>query len=54
LAERFLDLTFAPIILAALSGRDTQTSADAVTGQIEFALAMLERLGLFDETASVP
>lgn len=52
LAERFLDLTFAPVILAALSGRDALTSADAVTRQIDFALVMLDRLGFLDETAS--
>ena len=54
LAERFLDLTFAPVILAALSGRDALTSAEAVSRQIEFALVMLERLGFLDETASEP
>ena len=53
-AERFLDLTFAPLILAALSGRGALTSTEAVSDQIEFALIMLERSGLLDEMASDP
>lgn len=45
IAERFLDLTFAPIILAALTGRDAAMSAAKIEGTIAFALDTLDRNG---------
>lgn len=51
-AERFLDLSFAPLILAALSGRGVPTSTQALGAQVEFALTMLERTGLLDKMAA--
>ena len=52
IAERFLDLTFAPIILAALTGRATSTSSDAIERQIAFALDILERSGPLEDALS--
>ncbi|SPJ26483.1 TetR/AcrR family transcriptional regulator [Palleronia abyssalis] len=43
IAERFLDLTFAPIILSALMGRDLELSSDAIDRRIGFALDILEQ-----------
>ncbi len=43
IAERFLDLTFAPIILAALMGRNQDLSAKAIDRRIGFALDILEQ-----------
>lgn len=48
-AERFLDLTFAPIMLAALTGHEEAMSASAIGGRIAFALDTLERTGLLKE-----
>lgn len=50
LTERFLDLTFAPIILAALVGHTDETSSVAIDQRIEYALDLLEHSGsLIDE-----
>ncbi|MGY9047685.1 hypothetical protein P775_21060 [Puniceibacterium antarcticum] len=46
IAERFLDLTFAPIMLAALTGRDAAMSESAIESSIAFALDTLDRSGL--------
>ena len=43
IAERFLDLTFAPIILSALMGRDPDLSSDAIDRRIGLALDILEQ-----------
>lgn len=48
-AERFLDLTFAPIMLAALTGRNTAMSGPAIESRIAFALDTLERTGLLEQ-----
>jgi hypothetical protein len=50
IVERFLDLTFAPLILAALSGNEVGASEEAVSRQIKFALDTLEAEGLLDNT----
>ena len=41
IAERFLDLTFAPIILAALMGRNLESGHEAIEKRIGFALETL-------------
>lgn len=53
-AERFLDLTFAPIMLAALTGRDEAMSPSAIGGSIAFALDILERTGLLKDLHQDP
>ncbi|SDX86923.1 transcriptional regulator, TetR family [Roseicitreum antarcticum] len=50
-AERFLDLTFAPIMLAALTGRDAGMSASAIESMIAFALDTLDQNGLLQEVS---
>lgn len=50
LADRFLDLTFSPIMLAALAGHTALTSPEAIDRRIDFALAMLRGAGLLGET----
>ncbi len=54
MVERFLDLTFAPLILAGLSGHQAATSADAVDRQIDFALDALAHTGLLQNVAAAP
>ncbi len=54
IAERFLDLTFAPIMLAALTGRDDAMSASAIDSSIAFALDTLDRTGLLQELHQDP
>lgn len=48
-AERFLDLTFSPILLAVLTGQESRTSTDAIDQRINVALDVLEQLGFLDE-----
>lgn len=48
-AECFLDLTFAPIMLAALTGHDAAVSASAIESRIASALEILEQNGLLQE-----
>lgn len=45
LTGHFLDLTFAPILLAALIGHSAETSSEAIDKRIEYALNMLEKSG---------
>lgn len=45
IADRFLDLTFAPIILAALTGREEAVAPAVIDSRISFALDTLERNG---------
>ncbi|MDB2448682.1 hypothetical protein N9W78_00115 [bacterium] len=49
IAERFLDLTFSPILLAVLTGQESRTSTDAIDQRINVALDVLEQLGFLDE-----
>lgn len=45
LTRHFLDLTFAPIMLAALVGHSEETSSEAIDKRIEHALNLLEKSG---------
>ena len=52
MVERFLDLTFAPLILAGLLGHQAGTSTEAVDRQIDFAMDALEHAGLLEHAAA--
>ena len=54
IVERFLDLSFAPLILAALSGNVAGASEDAVSNQIKFALDTLESEGHLEDMDALP
>lgn len=54
LAERFLDLTFAPIMLAALTGRHADPTGDEIDLRVAQAVEMLEKMGLLAEFSSRP
>lgn len=54
LAERFLDLTFAPIMLAALTGRHADPTRDEIDLRVAQAVELLEKMGLLAEFASHP
>ena len=54
LAERFLDLTFAPIILAALTGRHADQTVEEIDIRIAQALDLLEHTGLLANLAPNP
>lgn len=49
LAERFLDLTFAPIMLAVLTGRQAAPAIDEIEHQIARAIDLLESAGLLSD-----
>ena len=48
-AERFLDLTFAPVMLAALTGRDAAVSASDIDDRIAWACDTLHRAALLQD-----
>ena len=49
IAERFLDLTFAPIMLSALTGHDAAKSVSTIDSTIASALDMMDRSGLLQD-----
>lgn len=54
LAERFLDLTFAPIMLAALTGRHANPTTEEIDIRMAQALDLLEHTGLLADLAPQP